>query len=220
MIDFFLNQYACSARLEIILEMLAACFGVLSVFFSRKNHIAVYPTGIVSTGIYVYLLLSWGLVGDMLVNGYYFVISVYGWFIWSRKTNGAETPITSVTRKDVLPLSLLFIGSVCLVFIVYTVFNKLSPDYNSCQQVQSIFDTSSILPYTPYIDMFSTAIFFVAMWLMARRKLQHWHFWIVGNIISIPLYMIKGYPITSLQYIIFLFFALWGLITWNKLASK
>ena len=72
------------------------------------------------------------------------------------------------------------------------------------------------ITYITYIDSFTTAIFFVAMWYMALKKIENWTLWIAGNIVSIPLYLVKGLGFTSIQYIVFLILAILGYIEWRK----
>ncbi len=205
-LDVLFGQYADYKTANIILELIAMAFGILSVFYSRANNILVYPTGIISTGIYVYLLNEWGLIGDMIVNAYYFIMSIYGWWVWTRKVDATHvTPITNMNKKDLFVVVALFLATLVFVYIIYVWRNKLIVEKH---------------PWIPYTDIVTTAIFFSGMWLMAKRKLQHWLFWIVANIISIPLYFLKGYTFTSIQYIIFLGLAVWGWIEWNKIIKQ
>jgi len=196
--DYLFGQYAEYDTLYIVLEIIAVVFGLLSVWFSKQNNIWVYPTGLISTSIFVYLLLKWGLIGDMLINVYYFIMSIYGWYIWTRKVDADHfTPITKVTEKENRTSIFIFIGTVIFVFVVYQVFDK----WNS---------------WTAYLDTITTAIFFVGMWLMAKRKVENWIYWIVGDIISIPLYFYKGFTFTSFQYLIFTILAVYGYAAWKK----
>ncbi|TSE10074.1 nicotinamide riboside transporter PnuC [Aquimarina algiphila] len=196
--DFFFGQYSEYSNLHIILEIIAVIFGLLSVSFARANNIWVYPTGIISTSIYVYLLLKWSLLGDMMINAYYFVMSVYGWYIWTRKVDQTHvTPISRTTSKEKVIEILIFVTTLFFVYIVYITFDK----WNN---------------WTAYIDTLTTAIFFVGMWLMARRKIENWIFWIVGDIISVPLYFYKGFTFTSFQYLLFTVIAIFGYLKWKK----
>ena len=200
--DYFFGQYTEYDTLDIVLEIVAVIFGLLSVWFSKQNNIWVYPTGLISTSIFVYLLLTWGLIGDMLINVYYFIMSLYGWYIWTRKVDAEHfTPITSVTKKENRISIFIFIGTVIFVFVVYQVFDK----WNS---------------WTAYVDTITTAIFFVGMWLMAKRKVENWIYWIIGDIISVPLYFYKGFTFTSFQYLIFTILAIYGYNAWKKNISK
>ena len=195
-------QYANYQSLDITLEITGVVFGLLSVWLAKKNHIGVFPTGMISTSIYVYLLLKWGLVGDMLINAYYFGMSVYGWVIWTQVNDQQQTtPISRINKQEWRYLLLLLVGSLGFVYGVYQWFGL----WNSS---------------TAVIDTLTTAIFFSGMWLMALRKIENWIFWIVGDIISVPLYLIKGFSFTSLQYLIFTFIAIYGYLEWKKILDK
>ena len=195
-------QYATYEPLDVTLEITGVVFGLLSVWLAKKNHIGVFPTGMISTSIFVYLLLKWGLVGDMLINAYYFGMSVYGWVIWSRVNDQQQTTlIARINQLEWKYLFLLFVGSLGFVYGVYQWFGL----WNSS---------------TAIIDTLTTAIFFSGMWLMARRKIENWIFWIVGDIISVPLYLIKGFSFTSLQYLIFTFIAIYGYLEWKKILDN
>lgn len=195
--DFLFEQYATYETIDIVLEIVAVIFGFLSVWFSKKNHIFVFPTGMISTIIFVYLLLKWELLGDMMINGYYFIMSIYGWYIWTNKTNDHITPITRTTPKEKKLSIGIFFATLLFVFIVYKSFDKWTS-------------------WVAYADTITTAIFFVGMWLMARRKLENWIFWILGDIISVPLYFYKGLMFTSFQYLGFTFIAIFGYLAWKK----
>lgn len=199
--DSLFDQYSQYETHDIFLEMFAVLFGLISVWCSKRNNILVFPTGMISTAIFVYLLFKWSLLGDMIINGYFFIMSIYGWYVWSRKKNEAFTPITSLTKKEVIPSVFIFFFSVIIVYLVYIYFDM----WNS---------------YTAYIDNLTTAIFFVGMWLMANRKIESWFFWILGDVISVPLYLYKGLTFTSLQYLIFTFIAISGYYTWKKILNR
>ena len=193
-----LAPYQEYSTLNILLEATAVLFGLMSVWFSKKNSILVYPTGIVSTVIFVYLLYNWNLLGDMLINAYYFSMSIYGWYYWTRKSGSTYlNPISQMSQWEFRRALTLFVFALCFVFVVYKIFNK----WNNL---------------IAYVDTLTTAIFFVGMWLMARRKIENWLFWIVGDLISIPLYYFKGYALTSIQYLIFTLVAFAGYYTWKK----
>ena len=200
--EFLFGQYSGYATIDIVLELIGILFGLLSVWYAKKNTVWVYPTGMISTAIFVYLLLKWALLGDMIINAYYFVMSVYGWHYWSKKKEEVIVhPITSTSKKEFKTAVLLFVASILFVFWVYQAFDKWKD-------------------WTAYVDTFTTAIFFVGMGLMARRKIEHWLFWIVGDIISIPLYFYKGLTLTSFQYIIFTLIAIYGYRSWKKILDK
>ncbi|TAF70674.1 MAG: nicotinamide riboside transporter PnuC [Flavobacterium sp.] len=202
MIDYFFAQYKDYSSLMVSLELLGVFFGLASVWFAKKDNILVFPTGLVSTSIYAYLLWQWDLLGDSMINVYYFVMSVYGWYHWTRKKGDEEEfPISWTTKKDKKYGFLIFVSTIVFVVFVYLYFGKFTTWYS-------------------YVDTLLTAIFFVGMWLMAKRKIENWIFWIVGDCLSIPLYFAKGYTFTSLQYVIFTIIAFYGYLEWKKILNS
>ena len=199
--NYLFEQYSEYETLDIILEITGVVFGLLSVWFSKNNNILVFPTGMISTSIFVYLLYKWILLGDMMINAYYFIVSIYGWYVWTRKENNVVTPISTLNYKEKKISILIFVFSIIFVYSFYVYFDKWDS-------------------FTAYIDNFTTAIFFVGMWLMAKRKIENWIFWIIGDVISIPLYFYKGLTFTSLQYLIFTFIAIAGYYSWKKILNK
>jgi nicotinamide mononucleotide transporter len=200
--DFFFGQYSEYETIDIVLEIVAVIFGFLSVWYSKQNKIWVFPTGMISTVIFVYLLLKWELLGDMMINGYYFIMSVYGWYIWTRKVDDSHvTPISVTTSKEKKISIAIFFTTLLFVYIVYNIFDKWTS-------------------WVAYADTITTAIFFVGMWLMARRKIENWIFWIIGDIISVPLYFYKGFTFTSFQYLGFTVIAIFGYLAWRKSINK
>ncbi|MEO9891463.1 nicotinamide riboside transporter PnuC [Aurantibacter sp.] len=200
--DWIFAQYDGVATHLVVLEMIGVFFGFLSVWYSKQENILVFPTGIISTGIFVYILLVFGLLGDMLINAYYFTMSIYGWYFWTRKGEGSSViPITTTTRNERKWSVVLFIGTVIFVCGVYLVFDK--------------FDS-----WISYVDTITTAIFFVGMWLMAKKKIENWIYWIIGDLISVPLYWYKGLIFTSLQFFLFTIIAIYGYIAWKKSLDK
>lgn len=198
-IDWFFQQYDGVDTHLIVLEITGSIFGLLSVWFSKKNNILVFPTGIISTAIFVYILSVFGLLGDMLINGYYFIMSIYGWYLWTRKVDDTHfIPITTMhTKKEYVQAILIFIATLIFVSLIYTYFDKWDS-------------------WTAYVDTLTTGIFFVGMWLMAKKKLENWIFWIIGDIITVPLYLYKGLVFSSFQYLVFTIIAIYGYQAWKK----
>ena len=200
--DFLFGQYKDYETLDIVLELIAVVFTIASVWYSKKNNVLVFPTGMVCTAIFVYLLLKWGLLGDMMINGYYFIMSIYGWYIWTRKKDGTqETLITKATTKEHLLSSVIFIASALFVYGIYEAFDKIES-------------------WVSYIDMLTTGIFFVGMWLMAKRKIENWIYWIIGDIITVPLYFYKGLTFSSILYFILTTIAIYGYLEWKNHLDK
>ena len=200
--DFFLEAYSTYSKLDIGLEFLAFSFGIISVIFAKKENILVYPTGIICTVITVYLLYKAQYFGDMMMNIYYSLMSIYGWWNWSRIQNDKYLlKITRFSKNDLGLTVFLFLLTVTITYAVYT-FNL----------------TEIKIPN--YIDIFTSGIFFTAMWLMANKKLESWVFWIIGDVITVPLYAYRGLGMLSLQYIIFTILAIQGYIEWKKHLSR
>ena len=193
-------EYICQNITEAIvamswLEIIAVIFGLLSVWYAKKENILVFPTGIISVLIYVYICFQFKLYADMAINGYYFIMSIYGWILWSSKRDNTLIPISQNTYKE----NSLFAGLFVLLFFVMQLVLKTYTDSD-----------------VPYWDSLTSALFLLAMILMARKKIEHWLFWISGDLISIPLYAYKGLYLTSFQYLVFLGIAIAGYIEWHK----
>ncbi len=227
-IYFFLEPYQTASALNILLEFVAALFGVISVFYAKKENILVFPTGIISTALYVYLLLQWNLYGDLIINIYYTLMSIYGWYMWRKIIDNKKHRITiSRTNKtDKIKAFGIFIFTSVFVIVVYRYYNVMPNNLDFTESVNDAITklTSGNLAKfregTPYLDTFTTGIFFAAMWLMANKKIENWTLWIAGNIVSIPLYFVKGYGFTGIQYTIFLILAVQGYLAWKKSLNK
>lgn len=206
------NQYDGVPTYLVVLEIIGVIFGFLSVWYAKKGNIWVYPTGIISTMLFVYLLWHYVLWGDMLINVYYTIMSIYGWVLWARNAQDNIITISRTTPADWKTATLLGAFSFLFVIGVYYLKPFIKNDF-SLQGVTLGFH--NFLP-TEYVDVFTTAIFLVGMWLMAKRKIENWLFWIVGDLISIPLYYIKGMVFTSLQYLLFTIIAIMGYLEWRR----
>jgi len=178
------------------LEFIAVVTGIASVVFSRKENILVFPIGIISTVIFIYLYITHGLYADASVNFYYTVMSIIGWFMWARKKdNNTKLIITGSNKKDWQQAIIFFI--VCWI-ILFTVLKK--------------FTDSTV----PQADAFTSAAALTGMWLMNKKKLENWVWWLITDIVSIPLNFYKHLAFTSFQYLIFLVLATMGYITWKE----
>lgn len=177
-------------------EIIAVIFGLLSVWYARKENILVYPTGIINVAIYVYICYVAGLYADMGINAFYFVMSVYGWYNWSRfDANKKHIPITKLSGKG---WGIAMAGTVLFFIPITYILIK--------------FTDSSV----PYWDAFTTSIFIISMWLMALKKIENWIGWIVGDLLVIPLFYNKDLILTSFQYVVFLILAIMGYVEWQR----
>ena len=188
------------------LEVVGVFAGIGSVWFSRKENILVYPVGLVNTIIYIYISVKGHLLGEASVNLYYTVMSVYGWVLWSKKDqikHEAVLHITNSNTKEWISHLLFFAAFYFAIFFSLT-------------WAKQAFAPEAI----PWADAFASATAYTGMWLMARKKVESWIWWIATNMASIPLYFIKGYVFTSVQFVVLLILAVMGLISWQKKAVK
>ena len=202
MIAFLFDQYKDYPAYLIALEFIAVVFGVISVLFAKKNNILVYPTGLVSTILFVYILYKFQLYGDLIINIYYSIMSFLGWYLWSKTKGGHEEfPISTISRKEFVISSLIFLITLTFVALIYYFFDKFTH-------------------WTAYVDALTTGLFFVGMWLMAKRKIENWILWIIADAISIPLYLYKGLTFSSFQFILFTIIAILGYKEWKRFLQK
>lgn len=197
MFEFLFNQYKDASTVQIVLELLAFVFGIMSVFYAKKENILVYPSGLISTVITVYLLYQAKYYGDMTMNFYYSIMSIYGWHKWQTRNNEPNLEITRTTKREKVIGFGLFVLTMCITYFVYVFF-----DYK--------------LEIPNYIDIFTSGLFFTAMWYMALKKIENWTLWIIGDCIVVPLFAYRGLGMLSLQYLIFTIIAIFGYLEWKK----
>lgn len=201
MFESVVEQFITGVKQTTVLEYVAVVAGIASVWFSRKENILVYPVGLINTIIYVYLSFKYHLLGEAAVNFYYTVVSLYGWVLWARKDQELRPVlhITFATRREW--------GQHLLFFA--TLYGLI---YFSLTYLKQVFYEGAI----PWADAFASATAFTGMWLMAKKKVESWIWWIATNIASIPLYFVKGLVVTSVYYTILLVLAFFGLAEWKR----
>ncbi len=193
------------------LEYIAVVAGIISVWFSKKENIWVYPTGLINTLFYIYLSFKGGLLGEASVNFYYTIMSIYGWIGWARIDNNKNKVlnISAGNKKEWTEQFLFFAAFYLIIFLAL-----------------SYLKTNFAPEAIPWADAFASAAAFTAMWLMTKKKVESWYWWIATNIASIPLYFVKHYVFTSVYYLILLVMAVFGLLEWirrqkqNEIISK
>lgn len=187
-----------------LLEYVAVVFGIVSVWFSKKENILVYPVGLINTITYIYLSFKGHLFGEATVNLYYTIVSIYGWIIWAKKDRDLR-PVVHITfsNRNEWICQLLFFSAFFITFL-------LALNYLKQQFAEGVL---------PLPDAFASATAFTGMWLMAKKKVESWYWWIATNITSIPLFFVKGYVVTSIYYIVLLLLAFSGLMEWRKKAT-
>ena len=197
-IDLIFGQYNDYALSHVILELTAIAASLVSVYYSFRNSTLLFPFGILSTLIFVYLLYEWNLLGDMVINAYYFIMSVYGWYIWLYGGQNDKEKKISLVRKSEWQVAIgILLITAAGIYGLYASTGRLEQWYS-------------------YIDMLTTGIFFAGMWLMAKRKLEHWLVLGLGNIISVPLYFFKGYSFSAILYVVLAIVAIFGFLEWKK----
>ena len=185
------------------LERLAVVAGIASVWFSRKENILVYPVGLINTIIYIWISYQYHLPGEASVNFYYTIMSLYGWYMWARK-NQQQEKVLHITYSDrsMWQYQVLFFTGIYIAYYLCLTF------------LQKHFFEGAI----PWADSLATATAFTGMWLMTRKKVESWYWWVTTNIASIPLYFVKGLALTSVYYLVLLIMAIFGLLEWKKRA--
>jgi len=182
-------------------EYLAVFAGIASVWFSRIENIWVYPVGLINTIIYIYISVNGHLLGEASVNFYYTVMSIYGWILWTKKDKQKHfvLHITLSTKKEWIQQLGFFAAFYVVIFFSLT-------------YLKQSFATGAI----PWADALASATAFTGMWLMAKKKVESWYWWIATNIASIPLYFVKHYVFTSVYYLVLLVMAVFGLFEWMR----
>ncbi len=186
------------------LEFVAVIAGILSVWYSRSENILVYPTGLINTIAYIWLSFKMSLLGEASVNLYYTALNIYGWVAWTRKDRQQQyiLRVSRSTARDWVFQVLFFVFFYLVVFFSLTYLKK---------------DFAPLA--IPWADAFASATAYTGMWLMTRKKVESWYWWIATNFSSIPLYFVKHYVFTSVYYLVLLILAIGGLVEWRKRAK-
>lgn len=198
-------EFIAGMRATTAPEYVAVFAGIASVWFSRKEHILVYPVGLINTTIYIWLSYKGQLLGEASVNCYYTLMSIYGWWQWLRRTP-LRQPVVQIRFSDARwwRYQLLFFAGMYAVL------------FGILKWLQQGFAPDAI----PWADAFASAAAFTGMWLMTRKKVESWYWWMATNIASIPLYFVKQYVFTSVYYFVLLLMAFWGWQAWRQRALQ
>ncbi|MCW3088413.1 MAG: nicotinamide mononucleotide transporter [Sediminibacterium sp.] len=199
------HQFIAGMRNTGVLEFIGVFAGIASVWFSRKENIWVYPVGLVNTVIYIYLSVKGHLLGEASVNFYYTVMSIYGWVLWAKKDKRLHKPVLQITysnRKEWIQQIIFFSAFYLAIFFSLTWAKKA-------------FAPEAI----PWADALASATAYTGMWLMAKKKVESWTWWLFTNLASIPLYFVKGYVFTSFQFVVLFLINIGGIIAWRRKAD-
>ena len=199
------QQFITDMSHTTLLEYIAVFAGIASVWYSRAENILVYPVGLINTIIYIYISATGHLLGEATVNLYYTIMSISGWYMWTRKDQRKEIVlhITYSNKKDWLQQLVFFLFFYVCIFSALTYAKKAFSD-----------------GVIPWADAFASATAFTGMWLMTKKKVESWYWWIATNIASIPLYFVKHYVFTSVYYVVLLVMAIFGLFEWMKKSKQ
>lgn len=204
-IDQFFQQLFEGIKNTGWVEYIAVFAGIISVWYSRKENILVYPIGLINTSFYVYLSIKGDLFGEASVNFYYTVMSIYGWWLWSKKDTRKQ-PVVRITYSNKQWILYQFSFFAAFYLVIFLMLTYLRRDFNP--------------GLIPWADSLASAAAFTGMWLMTKKKVESWYWWIITNIASIPLYFVKNYVFTSMYYLVLLVMAVFGLIEWRRRAKK
>lgn len=202
----FIEHFCEGLQSATSLEYVAVFSGILSVWFSKKENVWVYPVGLINTTIYIYLSAKAALFGESAVNGYYTIMSLYGWWSWIQKDKTKTSDHLKITFSDKRWILYQWIFFLILFLLIFSCLFLLKDKFYA--------------DAIPWADGLASASAFTGMWLMTRKKVESWHWWIITNIISVPLYIYKGYSLTGIYYFILLVLAITGLSAWKNKAVK
>ena len=180
-----------------ITEAIAVVFGVISVVLANRNHVLLYPTGIISTALYTYVMSKGGLYAESWLNGYYLIMSIYGWLRWNKNNeNQSDIAITHNNKQDwLITGAIVSLGFVTLYSILI------------------IFTKSTV----PMWDALVASFAWAGMWLLAKHKIENWVLLNISNAIAVPLLIYKGLQLTALLTVILFTVAVFGYFRWRKL---
>ena len=187
------------------LEIIAVLSGIISVWFAKKENILLYPIGTVSVLIWIYLCWIGEIYSQAVINLFFLVMNIYGWYNWSRKDN-SEMNKVQIKFSSIKEKILYIIVAALLTLLIYSALSNI--------EILN-FNWKFVL-----MESFITALNFIAMWLMAWKRVENWVLWIIGDIFCVPLFIFKEYYLSVAQFFIFIIIAFMGYFEWKKKALK
>ena len=178
-----------------IIEIIGTVAGLIFLFLEIKQNKWLWPVGLLTSVMYIYVFFIAKLYADMSLQFYYVFISIYGWIVWSKGTSQKEIPVSKLSKE----LFLILFGASMLIYAVIS-------------YILVTFTDGSI----PYWDAFTTALSIVATWMLARKILEQWLVWVIVNAVSLGLYIYKGLYPTSVLFFFYTVLAVVGYIQWKK----
>ena len=191
------------------LECLTTIFGILNVYCLSKLKVSNYFWGILNVILSFFIFFQSQMYSDMVLQIYYLIINIYGWWLWLHpgKSDADSNNQLKVSTNSILYNTITFAIS-CVAFVLLGIFLK-----NIHVILPSLFKIPSSYPF---VDSFITTVSVVAMYFMAKKKIEHWYLWFVTDLTSMIIFYIQGIKFVSFEYFVFLFFAFIGYIEWRK----
>ena len=201
-VHIFASNYVI---VDFIIEIFAVFSGIISVWLAKKENILLYPVGTLSVSLWIYLCWIGEIYGQAVINLFFLLMNIYGWDNWSRKDN-SEMNKVQIKFSSIKEKILYIIVAALLTLLIYSALSNI--------EILN-FDWKFVL-----IESFITALNFIAMWLMAWKRVENWVLWIIGDIFCIPLFVFKEYYLSVAQFSIFIIIAFMGYFEWKKKALK
>jgi nicotinamide mononucleotide transporter len=179
-----------------LIELIAVAFGLASVWFMKKERVLAFPLGIINVLIYIYIFFVTKLYANAAINGFFFMMSVYGWYNWTRRDDNRER--IRITGSSPFEIALSSLAILALFIIIRTVLVRFTESA------------------APSWDALTTAIYMIAQWLFSRKKFENWILWIVADAIMTVLCAWEGLWFTGFQYLVFTVIAILGFREWRE----
>ena len=178
-----------------ILQWIAVSFGVTEVLLAKKNNVLLYPAGIISSALSIFLLFEALLYAEAALSTYYIIMSIYGWAYWIKRKDQAEVKISYSSKKEWLITSIIALGGWGILYLILKNFTDSD---------------------VPVLDSFISSTAWAGMWLLARRKIENWILLNVSNLFAIPLLFYKNLPLFALLTIFLFIVACFGYFEWRQ----
>jgi nicotinamide mononucleotide transporter len=195
----WLQLFAQQIKETTALQWIAVALGVAEVLLARVNNVWLYPAGIVGTALSIALLFEVALYAECLLNLYYIVMSVYGWYYWVKKQDKPPVKISWCTRREwMVTIAIVAGGTLILYFAL------------------KHYTTSNV----PFWDAWVSATAWAGMWQLARRKIENWVLLNLSNIFAIPLLFYKKLPMFGMLTVVLFVVGVWGFIDWVRIYKQ
>jgi nicotinamide mononucleotide transporter len=177
----------------------AVILGVAQVLLAKSNNIWLYPAGIISSVLFVWVFIGAMLYAESALNAYYVIMSVYGWWYWARKKTKPLVPITCSNQKEKLIAATIVVTGTLTVWWVLLNFTKSN---------------------VPFWDALVSATAWAGMWLLARRKIENWILLNISNAFAVPLLFYKHLPLSALLTVFLFIIAVLGYFKWKRIIQQ